>query len=118
MAKLKLAAARVRQGDLVLYTTALKVKELIVPNFYSVETLDPEEGSGFQRLLNEARARTLADYIIKGQESRDAFLPTSVFLATAKDIPFNETDNTKQIIQLNLTHPSCAHLASLTASID
>lgn len=64
--------------------------------FYSVETLDPEDTHqrGFQRLLNKARAKQLADYIIQGQDSHDAFLPTSVFLATDKNISFNETDHT------------------------
>ena len=92
-------AARVRQGDLVLYTTSIKVKDLVSANFYSVETLDPEDKSdkGFQRLLNTARAKRLADYIVKGQDSRDAFLPTSVFLATAKSIPFDDKTNTIEI---------------------
>jgi len=97
--KLILPAARVRQGDLVLYTTSIKVRELVSNKFYSVETLDPDDKSdkGFQRLMNTARAKRLADYIVKGQDSRDAFLPTSVFLATAKPIPFNESTNTIEI---------------------
>ena len=90
MAKIKIPAARVRQGGLVLYATALKVKDLISQDFYSVETLDPEDNDdkGYQRLLNTARAKKLADYIVKGQDSQDAFLPTSVFLATDKSIGF------------------------------
>ncbi len=99
MTKLVLPAARVRQGGLVLYSTSIKVRDLVTPNFYSVETLDPnnKNDKGFQRLLNTARAKRLADYIVKGQDSKDAFLPTSVFLATAKNIPFNETNNTIEI---------------------
>jgi DGQHR domain-containing protein len=74
----------------------LKVSELVTEKFYSVETLDPAgpNDRGYQRLLNVARAKKLADYIVKGQNSRDAFLPTSVFLATNKTIDFNERDNT------------------------
>jgi DGQHR domain-containing protein len=94
MATIKIAAARVRQGDLALYATALKVKDIVSNNFYSVETLDPEEDTGYQRILNVARAKKLADYIIAGQDNRDAFLPTSVFLATDKDIKFDEATNT------------------------
>jgi DGQHR domain-containing protein len=96
VAKIKIAASLVRQGDLVLYTTSLKVKELVSEGFYSVETLDPDDqnSKGYQRLLNKARAKQLADYIIRGQDSQDAFLPTSVFLATDKNINFNQTDNT------------------------
>ncbi len=84
-------AALVKQGGLTLYTTSLKVGDLLIPNFYSVETLDPDNTSdkGYQRLLNKARAKKLADYILAGQDTRDAFLPTSLFIATHKNIPFN-----------------------------
>ena len=96
MALLSLPAARVQQGDLTLFSTAIKVKILIQDNFYSVETLDPSNGgdSGYQRILNQARARNLADYILRGQDSQDAFLPTSVFLATDKHLDFNTSTNT------------------------
>lgn len=99
MALIKLPAARVRQGALILYATAMKVRDLVRENFYSVETLDPEDSDakGYQRVLNKARAKKLADYIVKGQDSHDAFLPTSVFLATDKKIDFNESDNTIEI---------------------
>ena len=96
MALLSLPAAKVQQGDLTLFSTAIKVNVLTKDNFYSVETLDPnEEGdSGFQRLLNQGRARKLADYIVKGQDRQDAFLPTSVFLATDKTLDFDAATNT------------------------
>lgn len=99
MTKLNIAAARVRQGDLLLYTTSMKVRDLMSDAFYSVETLDPEdtESKGYQRLLNRARARKLADYILKGQDSNDVFLPTSIFLATHNDIQFDEKNNTLEI---------------------
>lgn len=35
-------AALVKQGLLTIYSTSLKVSDLLIPNFYSVETLDPE----------------------------------------------------------------------------
>jgi len=89
----------VRQGTLVLFTTSIKVRELVQDGFYSVETLDPENSNdkGYQRILNMARAKKLADYIVKGQDSQDAFLPTSVFLASDKAIPFDESKNTIDI---------------------
>ena len=43
------------------------------------------------------RAKKLADYIVSGQDSRDAFLPTSVFFATDKSLPFDATTNTLEI---------------------
>jgi DGQHR domain-containing protein len=97
--KIIIPASRVRQGALILYTTAMKVRDLILDDFYNVETLDPEnmDDKGYQRLLNKARAKKLADYIIKGQDSQDAFLPTSVFLATDKTIEFNVTNKTIEI---------------------
>ncbi|WP_338834115.1 DGQHR domain-containing protein [Bradyrhizobium septentrionale] len=99
MSKIVIPAARVKQGALTLYATALRVKDIVTSNFYSVETLDPadEASDGYQRLLNTARAKKLADYIIKGQDSHDAFLPTSVFLATDKTVPFNEKESTIEI---------------------
>jgi len=98
-AKIKVPAARARQGGLVLYATTMKVKVLVAPGFFSVETLDPDDSNdrGYQRLLNHARAKKLADYIVKGQDSKDAFLPTSVFLATDKSIAFDEASNTIEV---------------------
>ena len=84
---LNLPVAKVQQGDLTLFSTAIKVKILTRAHFYSVEILDPSDpsDSGYQRLLSQARARKLADYIVRGQAHQDAFLPTSVFLATDKN---------------------------------
>ena len=98
MSKLIIPAARVRQGALSLFATSLRVKDLLAKNFYSVDTLDPDdEDNGFQRLLNTARAKKLAEYILRGQDTKDAFLPTSVFLATDKSLPFNNKDHTLEI---------------------
>ena len=98
MAKLIIPAAKVRQGALSLFATSLRVKDLLAKNFYSVDTLDPDdEDNGFQRLLNTARAKKLAEYILRGQDTKDAFLPTSVFLATDKSLPFNNKDHTFEI---------------------
>jgi DGQHR domain-containing protein len=88
-------AALVRQGSLKLYATSIKVGDLNLPNFYTINKLDPEEeGPGYQRILNQGRAKRLTDYLLDGQIEGDAFLPTSIFLATSKDIPFDATTNT------------------------
>lgn len=99
MTKITAPAAPVRQGALTLYATSLKVRDLVAPSFYNVETLDPIDGNdkGYQRLLNTSRAKKLADYVVKGQDSKDAFLPTSVFLATDKSLSFNKENNTLEI---------------------
>jgi DGQHR domain-containing protein len=99
MAPITIPAARVKQGELALYATSLKVRILVAKGFYSVETLDPDNANatGYQRLLNSARAKKLADYVLKGQDQNDAFLPTSVFLATDKSVPFDDQANTLTI---------------------
>jgi len=94
--KFTIPAAKVRQGDLLLFTSSFPVRDLIQNDFYSIERLDPSDQgvSGYQRLLQTSRARRLADYIVRGLESKDAFLPTSVFLATDKAIEFDSVKNT------------------------
>lgn len=95
MAAITRPAALVRQGSLKLYTTSIKVADLNLPNFYTINKLDPEEaGPGYQRLLNQGRAKKLTDYLLDGHTEGDAFLPTSILLATNKDIPFDSATNT------------------------
>lgn len=86
-------AARIKQGNLTLYATSLRVSDLRRPSFYAIETLDVDEGTGYQRVLNEARAKRLADYLLDGHKALEAFLPTSIFLATDKLLPFDEAKN-------------------------
>jgi DGQHR domain-containing protein len=97
--KITRPASLVKQGNLTLYATSLKVSDLLIPNFYSIERLDPDNANekGYQRLLNKGRAKKLADYIVEGQKIRDAFLPTSIFIATDKNIAFNPANNTIEI---------------------
>ena len=99
MPKLIRPASLVKQGNLTLFATSLKVSDFMQPGFYSIERLDPENANekGYQRLLNKSRAKKIADYIIKGQDTRDVFLPTSIFMATEKDIKFNPSNNTIEI---------------------
>jgi len=102
--KITRPASLIKQGNLTLYATSLKVSDLLMPNFYSIELLDPENADirGYQRLLNKQRAKKLADYIVSGQESRDAFLPTSIFLATNNAI-VHTPDNLTTLRRSKLT---------------
>ena len=97
--KITRPASIVKQGNLTLYATSLKVEHLLIPNFYNIERLDPENANekGYQRLLNKGRTKKLADYIVAGHETKDAFLPTSIFMATDKDLVFNSVSNTIDI---------------------
>ncbi len=97
MPELERPAARIRQGNLELYATSLRVRDLRQPNFYKIDTLDPSEGTGYQRVLNETRAKRLADYLLDGHKALEAFLPTSIFLATDKIVPFDDKTNTIRI---------------------
>ena len=92
--KIKRYASVVRQGNLTLYTTSLKVRDLLTKDFYNIERLDPENADGYQRVLNKSRAKKFADYILTGLDDKGAFLPTSIFMATEAKIPFNSNDNT------------------------
>jgi DGQHR domain-containing protein len=97
MHELKRPAARIRQGNLTLYATSLRVRDLRQPNFYTIDTLDAHEGTGYQRILNETRAKRLADYLLEGHKALEAFLPTSIFLATDKLLPFDSETNSVRI---------------------
>src|SRR5438105_9692198 len=97
MPELLRPAAQIRQGNLTIFATSLRVRDLRQPNFYKIETLDSDEGSGYQRLLNEARAKRLADYLGDAHKAAEAFLPTSIFLATDKLVPFDTATNVVRI---------------------
>jgi DGQHR domain-containing protein len=90
----KRPASRIQQGNLRLFATSLRVQDLKVPNFFRIDTLDADEGVGYQRVLNEARAKRLAEYLLDSHRAKEAFLPTSIFLATDKLLPFDEDTNT------------------------
>lgn len=100
-------ASPVLQGNLRLFATSLQVKDLRLPGFYRIDTLDAASGVGYQRLLNETRAKRLADYLLDAHEALEAFLPTSLFLATDQVLPFDEasstlTINTEQVNGFNV----------------
>ncbi len=100
MKTLERPAAIVQQGDLTIYSTSLKVSDFLVPGFYQIDKLDSgEETTGYQRVLEERRSKKLSDYILSAWEDGDAFLPTSVFLATDKNV---EYDSEKNIIKIDI----------------
>ncbi len=95
-------ASKIRQGGLLLYATSLRVADLKVRDFYKIETLDAGEGVGYQRVLNEGRAKRLADYLVEAHEAREGFLPTSIFLATDKSLAFDESTSILTIDTANV----------------
>ncbi len=101
-------AALVRQGQLRLYTTSLQARHLLTPGFYDIERLDPANAHdhGYQRVLNTSRAKRLGEYLISGQEHHDAFLPTSIFLATDKELNFDAAQHVLEIDRKRLAKAS------------
>ena len=83
-------ATRIQQGKRTLFLTSFTVADFLNPDFYDVKRLDVHEGTGAQRLLKQARVRNFARDITEADEHDEAFLPTSVFLATSGRISFDE----------------------------
>ncbi len=92
-------ATKIQQGKKTLLMTSFTVSDFQTENpvFYRINKLDPEDKSqkGYQRLLQHERANRLAKYAVDAWKSNQhsAFLPTSIFLATEKDISFDEKQN-------------------------
>lgn len=87
-------AAKIQQGGLTIYSTSLYVSDLLKPNFYQIERLDASgSAKGYQRVLDEKRMKKLAEYLVQAWKEGDAFLPTSIFLATDKNIEYDASTN-------------------------
>jgi len=91
-------AVLIQQGRKKLFTTSLTVEDFMITGFYTIDKLDAHEDSqidkGFQRILQEDRAKRLAKYMVESwKENREAFLPSSIFMATDKDIEFDNNRN-------------------------
>ena len=82
-------AVELRQGGRALYITSLTVSELAAPGFCSVDELDTGDDSGFQRVLEEPRAKRLAADMVKARAAARAFLPTTVLLATGRALDYD-----------------------------
>lgn len=94
---IKRPASKIKQGSLTLFATSLRVQDLKLPNFFKIDKLDSGQGTGYQRVLNEGRAKRLSEYLLDGHKEKEAFLPTSIFLATDKLLPFDQATNTISI---------------------
>ena len=91
-------AAMVRQGSKTLFATSFPVSDFKREGFFRIDRLDPDRmgprAEGFQRILQEERAKRLANYVVEAwNHGQQAFLPTSIFLATEKHINFDEARN-------------------------
>ena len=89
MARIIKPAVEIRQGGRKLFFTSFSVAEFAAPDFYSVGKLDPKDESGFQRVLEERRAKLLASDMVKARAIGKAFLPTSILLATKAALEYD-----------------------------
>lgn len=90
------SAVQIKQGNLTLYLTYVTPRDLFndSDNFYTVDKLDPGAQEGYQRFLNENRAKVLSKHLSDAYDDGYAHLPTTVFLATDKSVDFDEDTQT------------------------
>ena len=88
------SAVEIKQGNLTLYLTYVTPEDLFTENFYTVDKLEPRSQEGYQRILDERRARRLSRHLVEANEEGYAHLPTTVFLATDKSVKFRKDTST------------------------
>lgn len=93
MAEISRPAVEIQQGKLTVYLTYVTHAELVIPNFYTVEKLDPRSSAGFQRVLDQRRANRLARHLREAVHKGYANLPTTIFLATDHPLHFDSETN-------------------------
>ena len=93
MAEISRPAVEIQQGNLTVYLTYVTPAELAIPNFYTVEKLDPQSGAGFQRVLDQRRANLLAEHLKEAVDVGYANLPTTIFLATDHPLAFDSASD-------------------------
>lgn len=92
----KQKAIKVRQSGFRLFSTSLKVGDLLSEGFYSIEPLnpiDPETGN-YQRELIPKRAEEIARDVLRAMKNGDFFMPSTILLATANRLDYDEASGT------------------------
>lgn len=98
-------AVEIHQGNLTLYHTFLTPMDLFESEhrFFDVSILEPNApGKGYQRILNEARAKRLSEHMVTACKEGYAHLPTAVFLATDKELDYCEATSTLSFDKSNV----------------
>ena len=90
MNEVRRPAIKVQQGRRTLFLTSFTVKDFLARDFYRVDRLDVGSVTGMQRLLNNNRAKSFGKDVVDADKRNEAFLPTSVFLATEGNISYDE----------------------------
>lgn len=89
MATFSRPAVEIKQGNLTLYLTYVTPKDLLSKGFCTVDKLEPRKQAGYQRILDERRARRLSKHLVEAKPKGYAHLPTTVFLATDGSVRFD-----------------------------
>lgn len=93
MPEFRKPAVQIRQGKRTLFLTSFTVRDFLSDGFYEVDRLDVQSAKGKQRLLNKPRANSFARDISAADKDNEAFLPTSIFLATEGSISYDEHEH-------------------------
>ena len=94
MPKITRPAIKIEQGNLQLLLTYLTGEEIGQENFYTIDRLDPSSNDGYQRILDDRRARRLAVHLSEAYDLGYANIPTTAFLATEQLIHHDPETNT------------------------
>lgn len=89
MATFSRPAVEIKQGNLTLYLTYVTPNDLLSKGFCTVDKLEPRKQAGYQRILDERRARRLSKHLVEAKPKGYAHLPTTVFLATDGSVRFD-----------------------------
>ena len=90
MTEIRKSAVKIEQGKRTLFLTSFYVRDFFVDNFCRVDRLDVQESKGMQRLLHVSRAKSFGRDMVGADKQNEAFLPTSIFLATGGNISYDE----------------------------
>lgn len=92
----KQKAIRVRQSDFRLFSTSLKVGDLLSEGFYSVEKLNPKDPKtgDYQRELIPKRTEEIARDVLRALKNGDFFMPSTILLTTKNRVDHDEASGT------------------------
>ena len=87
MTRITSPAIRIEQDGKPVFLASFTVANLMTAGFCRADQLDAETADGYQRVIDERRARSFAKDV--SELGENAFLPTSLFLATDKQIAYD-----------------------------
>ncbi|MGI9338766.1 MAG: DGQHR domain-containing protein [Gammaproteobacteria bacterium] len=83
-------AIKIVQGAHTLYATTFTIADFQRDSLYRVNQLDTDSSEGYQRFLDEKRAKALGKDLSRAAKHDEAFLPTSILLATKGEVEYDD----------------------------